>query len=330
VTPAVRLRIGLVSLAALVVLGTAAYVLVEGVGWFDAFYMVMVTISTVGFREVFQLSRVGQVLTIGIMVGGVGLAFYTAGAALEQLVAYSVTRQRARVQTMIDRLQNHVILRGFGRVGRRVWEALRSRDIDVVVIESDPARAEQAARAGAAVVTGDATHNDVLRQAGIDRARALVACVRLDADNLVIVLSARALRPDLHIVSRASEAESEPKLRLAGADRIVAPQVVGAERLAAMTVEPELTEFFDVFVRGRAIEFAVEEVVVSPNSPMAGKTIRESGIREKSGALILAVEDRNGRLLTAPSPEQAIEPGRMVIVVGSRGEVEEAARLLAD
>ncbi len=329
-TPAVRLRIGLVSLAALVVLGTAAYVLVEGVGWFDAFYMVMVTISTVGFREVFQLSRVGQVLTIGIMVGGVGLAFYTAGAALEQLVAYSVTRQRARVQTMIDRLQNHVILRGFGRVGRRVWEALRSRDIDVVVIESDPARAEQAARAGAAVVTGDATHNDVLRQAGIDRARALVACVRLDADNLVIVLSARALRPDLHIVSRASEAESEPKLRLAGADRIVAPQVVGAERLAAMTVEPELTEFFDVFVRGRAIEFAVEEVVVSPNSPMAGKTIRESGIREKSGALILAVEDRNGRLLTAPSPEQAIEPGRMVIVVGSRGEVEEAARLLAD
>ncbi|GIU92998.1 MAG: potassium transporter TrkA [Acidimicrobiia bacterium] len=329
-TPPVRLRIGLVSLAALIVLGTAAYVLVEGVGWFDAFYMVMVTISTVGFREVFELSRVGQVLTIGIMVGGVGLAFYTAGAALEQLVAYSVTRQRTRVQTMIDRLQNHVILCGFGRVGRRVWEALRSRDVDVVVVETDPARVEQATQAGAFVVAGDATHNDVLRQAGIDRARALVACVRLDADNLVIVLSARALRPDLHIVSRASEAESEPKLRLAGADRIVAPQVVGAERLAAMTVEPELTEFFDVFVRGRAIEFAVEEVVVSPNSPMAGKTIRESGIREKSGALILAVEDRNGRLLTAPSPEQAIEPGRMVIVVGSRGEVEEAARLLAD
>lgn len=327
-TPAARLRAGLLGLAGLILVGTVAYVVLEKASWFDAFYMVMITITTVGFREQFELSQAGRLATVAIMVGGVGLAFYTAGAGLEQVFAFSAARQRARMEAMIDRLTDHVILCGFGRVGSRVWEALRSRNVEVVVIESNPEKAQRAAELGALVVAGDATHNDVLRRAGVDRARALVACVRLDADNLVIVLSARALRPDLHIVSRASEAESEPKLRLAGADRVVAPQVVGAERLTAMTVEPELTEFFDVFIGGRAVEFAVEEIRVSAASPLVGQSIRDSRLRERTGALILAVEDSNRRLLTAPSPDEVIHGGTTVIVVGSRAQVKEAARLL--
>jgi voltage-gated potassium channel len=155
-----------------------------------------------------------------------------------------------------------------------------------------------------------------------------VACVTDDSDNLVIVLSARSLCPELHIVSRASEAEWEEKLRLAGADRVVAPQVVGSERLAAMAVERNLADVFDIVVGGRALEFVVEEVVVSEESTMSGATIRDTALRETSGAMVLAVEDRHRRILTTPTPDHVIEPGTTVILVGTPDQVERAAILL--
>lgn len=327
-TPIARFRVGVTGLVILIGAGTLGYVLVEGAAPFDALYMVMITISTVGFSEVFALSTGGRALTLVIMLLGVGLGFYTAGAGIEQLFVLGATRRTTRIQRMIDELSGHVILCGFGRIGRGVWSNLRARGIEAVVIEVDQGRAEDAREAGAHIVEGDATHNEVLLRAGIDRARTLVACVREDSDNLVIVLSARALCPDLHIVSRASEAESESKLRLGGADRVVSPQVVGSERLAAMAVEPDLAEIFDVFVGGRPIEFAVEEIRVSSESPLVGTSIREAQIREKTGALILAVEDRQRRLMTTPAPDQIIEGDSVVIVVGDKSQVANASRLL--
>ncbi len=323
-----RLRAGIAGLVTLIIAGTAGYVVIEGASPIDAFYMVAITITTVGFNEVFELSSLGRIWTVFIMVFGLGLFFYTAGAGIEQLFVYGATRRRSRAIRMIEQMSDHVILCGFGRVGRGVLESLLRRDVDVVVIEQRVEAVEQAELSGAVGVVGDATHNDTLIEAGIDRARALVACVTEDADNLVIVLSARSIRDDLHIVSRASETEWDEKLRLAGADRVVTPQRVGSERLAAMAVERSVAEMFDVVVGGRAIEFAVEELKVSADSPVVGTTIRDSAIREQSGALILAVEDVRSGTMHAPSPDHVLRGHETVIIVGSHAQVEAAARLL--
>jgi voltage-gated potassium channel len=319
--------VGLIGLAVLVGLGSVAYVVLERASPLDAVYMVLMTITTVGFGEVFELHTAGRIVTMGIMVFGIGLVFYTFGAAIEHLFTLGAARTATRTRKMIDQYADHVILCGFGRVGRGVWVALSARDIDVVVIEQDPANAEVARQRGALVIEGDATHNDPLHWAGIERARAIVACVTEDSDNLVIVLSAKSIRTDIHVVSRASEMEWEEKLRMAGADRVVAPQVVGSERLAAMAVEPHIRDVFDVVVAGRTLEFTVEEVRIPEDSPIVGASIREAGIRERSGATVLAVEDRTRHLLVTPAPEHRLEGGTVVILVGTKDQVEAGERL---
>ncbi len=324
-----KLWAGALGLAVLSAVGTLGYVWIERVPVLDALYMVAITITTVGFSEVFEMSPASRVLTIAIMVLGVGLALYTASAAIERLLDLGVERQRARTRKLISELSDHVIVCGFGRVGRGVYRDLVERGEHVVVIEEDPAMAAEAEAEGVPILMGDATFNDTLEAAGIARAKALVACVADDSDNLVIILSARSIHPTLHLVSRANEQESESKLRLAGANRVVAPQVVGSERLAAMTVERNLAEVFDIVVGGRAVEFSVEELLVEETSSVVGCSIRDAAIRERSGALILAVEDQSRNMLHAPSPEHVLLPNSAVIVVGTADQVSAAAELFA-
>jgi voltage-gated potassium channel len=324
-----KLWAGALGLTVLTALGTLGYVWIERVSVLDALYMVAITITTVGFSEVFEMSPASRVLTIAIMILGVGLALYTASAAIERLLDLGVERQRARTRKLISELSDHVIVCGFGRVGRGVFRDLVERGEQVIVIEEDPALSAEAETEGVPVLMGDATFNDTLEAAGIARAKALVACVADDSDNLVIILSARSIHPTIHLVSRANEQESESKLRLAGANRVVAPQVVGSERLAAMTVERNLAEVFDIVVGGRAVEFSVEELLVEQSSSVVGCSIREAAIRERSGALILAVEDQSRNMLHAPSPDHVLLPNSAVIVVGTADQVAAAAELFA-
>ncbi len=199
----------------------------------------------------------------------------------------------------------------------------------MVVIESNPDRVAAAEAAGALVIAGDATHNSVLELAGVHEADALVACVADDSDNLVIALSTKTLRPELRVVCRASDPESEGKLRLAGADAVVAPQAVGAERLALMAREPELAQIFDVIVGGSPVEFHVEELQVTPSCKVAGQTIGNSKIREESGAIVVAVEEPEGEVKVNPDPGTKIRIGERLVVVGTREQVEAAARYLS-
>ena len=317
------------GLLILIAVGTVSYIVVEQASVLDALFMVLITITTVGYGEVFELSDGGRIVTIAIMLTGVGLLFYTAIAAIERLLDLGVERQRSRTRKLISQYRDHVILCGFGRVGRGVYTSLRQRGEQVVVIERNPDDVDAAESDGVTIVPGDATMNDTLEAAGIRRARALVACVTDDSDNLVIILSARSLNPGIHLVSRASEQESESKLRLAGADSVVSPQVVGSERIAAMTVEQHLTEIFDVFVGGRSVEFNVEELQVDAAAPVVGMSISEAQIREKTGALILAVEDTERKVLHAPGPEHVFLPDTGVIVVGTATQVEAAAKLFS-
>lgn len=315
-------------MAVVALIGTIGYMVIEGVAAFDAFYMVAITVSTVGYGEVFPMSTAGEVWTIVVLVSGLGVALYTAIASFEYLVDLGDVRRKRRMERDISQLADHVIVCGWGRVGRQVWNALRDRDIDVAVIESDPDRADAAQAAGTLILRGDATHNDVLELAGVDSAAALIACVADDSDNLVIALSTKSLRPDLRVICRATEMESERKLLLAGADAVVAPQAVGAERLAMMALQPELAQIFDVVINGNAVEFRVEELDISPGSAVAGKTIRESGIRQASGALILAVEGEDDSVVVNPGPDLRLTPGERLVVVGTKDQVDRAADIL--
>jgi voltage-gated potassium channel len=321
-------RFGLTVLAATVLVGTLGYMIIEGASAFDSFYMVLITITSVGFAEVFELSDMGRVWTLVVLGVGFGVALYTAVASIEALVDFSEDRKRRRVQNQVAKLTGHVIVCGFGRVGRGTWHALTNKGVDVVVIESDNERVEAARAADAYVIRGDATHNDVLELAGVHEAIALIACVADDSDNLVIALSVKALTPNLRVICRATEPESERKLRLAGADAVVAPQAVGAERLALLALQPELAQIFDVVVGGRPVEFHVEELDVAPSCSVDGRTIGECGIRQQSGALILAVETPGETTVVNPGADVVLNAGNRLIVVGTKDQVDRASKLL--
>lgn len=319
-----RLLASLAVLSVITLSGALGYMVIEGASFGDAFYMTVMTISTVGFEEVFPLSTAGRVLTTGLIVTGVGAALYTAATALEigleRFLGGEIRRRR--MLRDIDKLNDHIIVCGFGRVGSQTWRALRDEGVLCAVVEVDPEAAEAARDAGALVVEGDATRNDALEAAGVERARALIACVREDSDNLVIVLSAKNRRRDIPVIARANEIEAREKLRLAGADRVVSPQMVGAHRLAALAAEPRLDEFVDVILHGKLLELRIEGFEVAERSVLSGTLIRDSDIREMSGAQVLAIESPDGDIVFNPAPDQLIRPGHTLIAIGSSEQVE--------
>ena len=231
-----RLRTSGILLLALTFAGTLGYVVFESSSVFDAFYMTIITISTVGYAEVIDVGTAGRVLSMVLVVLGVGLVFYTATAAVELIIANQPKRWMKALERDIDKLRGHYIVCGFGRVGRNAWQHIVDDGKPVVVIDISSDRSEHAALAGALVVEGDATHNEILQRAGVTRAAGLVASVAQDSDNLVIVLSSRNANPGLLITARANEGEAEEKLVMAGADRVVRPPKVGGHRLAALVL----------------------------------------------------------------------------------------------
>ena len=327
-----RLQAGAGLLVLVTLIGVVGFMIVEGLDVLVAIYQTVITISTVGFSEpTGGLGTGGRFLTIFLVVAGVGSAFYTASASIELGVEAFLggERQRRRMDRQIASLSEHIILCGFGRVGEGVWERLRD-EADappVVLVESDPDRVGAARELGIPLVEGDATRDEALLAAGIERAHTLIASVRSDSDNLAIVLSARARRPDLRIIARATEAESHRKLQLAGADRVVAPQLVGANRLAALAVEPELVEFIDLAFRDKMMEVRVEQFEVVAGAEVAGKALRESGIRRRSGALILAVEHPDGRTWLNPGPDFVVRAGHVVFGVGTADQIDRLREL---
>lgn len=323
-SPERRLLASLTILTLITIGGSFGYMITEGVAFDDAFYMTVITVSTVGYGEVFPLAGASRILTTVLIVMGVGAAIYTAILALEigleRFLGGEIRRRRMAKE--IDRLNGHVVVCGFGRVGNQTWKALRREDVPVVVVEEDPQAAQRATDSGALVVEGDATFNEVLEAAGIERARALIACVREDSDNLVIVLTAKHRRRDIPVIARANEIEAQKKLQLAGADRVVSPQLVGANRLAALAAEPRLDEFVDVILHGKLMELRIEGFEVGERSVLSGILLRDSDIREMSGAQVLALEAPDGSIVFNPPPTAMIRSGHTLIAIGSSEQVE--------
>jgi len=326
--PARRVRLGLGVLAVIIVVGAVGFMVIDGAALFDAFYMVAITITTVGFAEIFELSDLGRMWAVLLIFAGFGAAIYTATAEVEYLVDLGAVRRRSGILKKIEDMSEHIIVCGFGRVGRAVTTTLVAAGSQVVVVDQDEERVRRADEAGFLTVGGDATHNEVLESAGVRKAEVVIACVDSDSDNLVIALSVKSIRPDLRVICRAHDPASERKLKLAGADGVVAPQAVGAERLAAMAVQPELAQIFDVVVNGRPVEFHVEELDVQTGSRVDGVSLRDSGIREDTGAMVLAVEDQKIEMTVNPSPDLVLHAGDRIVLVGTETQVEKASHYL--
>ena len=314
-----RVWVGLAALALTLVAGTGGYMAL-GFGLLDAVYQTVITVTTVGFREVRALSDAGKVFTIGLVLVGTGTALYTFSVLIEALVEGQIRDMlgRRRMDRQIAKLEGHVIICGWGRVGRAISRYVTNSGQSVVVVDRDP---DRIASVPYPSVTGDVTDDTVLLRAGIERARVLVAALETDADNLYVAVSGRSLRPDLFIIARARTESSEPKLARAGANRVVNPQRIGGERMAAFALQPHVAEFLDVVMHDGSLEFRLEEVEVPAGSSLAGATLRDAHVRDRTGALVLALREADGTFTTNPSPETVICPGNILIAIGTTAQL---------
>lgn len=311
-SPHVRRWIALV--VASVVLFTALYMVLDGWSLSDAFYMTAITLTTVGFKEVRELDDLGRIVTVAAALTGAALIFGGVGIMGEMIVAEltSGRRERRRMQEAIDVLRGHVIVCGYGRVGSTVARALREAGREIVVLDVHPESIERARADGYRVVEGDATEDAVLDRAGIGRAAGLVASIDSDANNVYVVLTARTKNAGLFIVARAAAPSAEPKLRHAGADRIVSPYTMAGRRIAELVTRPAVVDFMDAALSTAQVSFGIEQHRVEAGSPIAGRSI---GSLADDGVVALAVV-RDGALQPYPATERTLAPGDELVVSG--------------
>ena len=305
-------------LASVFVAGTIGYVLIEGWVPWDAFYMTVTTVTTVGFREVHELSRAGEIFTVCLVMGGVGASLYTfsqfAALVVEGGLANHL-QQRRRVR-MIDTVKDHFIVCGYGRIGSIVAREFRQQDVPFVVIERDPARYHSAVERGVLAIEADASQEEVLKRAGIERARGLITAVSTDAENVYTVLTARALAPDLFIISRSESGDSARKLRAAGATRVISPYQIGAVQIAQTAIRPAVVDFFDLATSSDSLELTMEQVAISPQSALAGQSIVDANLRQRFGVIIVAIHRGDQGMEFNPEPSTPMRSGDQLVVLG--------------
>jgi voltage-gated potassium channel len=324
-----RVRIAVAMVLTVFVVGTFGY-WSFGLSLIDAMYMTITTITTVGFRELNgpDLSDTEKVFTMAIIVTGVSTVLYTFTLSVQVIVEGQLREfvGRRRMDRRIAEMRNHVIVCGWGRVGRAAAYDVRQNGRQVVVIDMNAARV---ADIDVPAVVGDATLDITLRAAGIEHASALIAALEGDAENLFVTLSSKALNPDLFIVARARQEESVDKLSRAGADRVVNPQELGAARMASFVVQPNVAEFVDVIMHERSMDFRMQEVEIGERSPLAGRTLRDANLRQRAGVLVLALRGDDGAFTTNPDPEAVILPRHVIIAVGTDEALQALVRVCA-
>ncbi|MFC2003975.1 potassium channel family protein [Chloroflexota bacterium] len=316
-----RLSWGIGALVAIIAIGVIGYTVIEGWSFLDSLYMTIITITTVGYNEVHPPTDNGQIFSIFLIIGGVGGALYALTGVMQYIVEGNIgtTWGRRRMKSKIAQLKGHFILCGFGRVGEEIAHTFKEEGAPFVVIDNRPDCIARIEQTGYLYLEADATSDEVLKEAGIERARGLVAAVGVDTDNTYITLSARELRPDLFVEARASSEEAEKKLKRAGADRVVSPYSLGGRRMAMLALRPAVVDFIDTVTQRRGPELQLENIAVSSGSSLAGQTVEEA--RQCSKATVLAVSKKSGRLLPNPSGEETIAAGDSLIIMGTREQL---------
>jgi voltage-gated potassium channel len=321
------------AIAATLAIGTEGFVLTDHYTPFEAFYMTLTTMTTVGYGEVHQLSTRGRVFNSFLIFFGVSTLFIAVGAMTQTIIEWEFgdATGKRRVKRMIDKLKDHYIICGYGRVGRGAAEELARAGVPFVVVDINPDRAERAMIAGQLAVSADSTRDDTLRQVGIERARGLVAALASDADNLFVLLSAKGLNPRIYVATRAAEEGAEEKMRRAGADAVFAPYSITGHRLAHALLRPHVVQFLD-FTTTTSLgeDISIEQVTVSAQSRMNSKTIREMQIGSELGVIVMAIRKSDGGMVFNPAADTQIRGGEFLIVMGRQHSLRALEKLLGN
>jgi len=318
-------------LLTVVLIGIFGYVWLEHWTFLESAYMVVITLFTIGFQEVHPLSDAGRILTMFITIVGVGTAVYAAGRAAEIIVEGEMFgyRKRTKMDKRIREMKDHYIITGFGRVGHQVAQDFDAAGIPYVIVDSKPETMSELDPKGVPHLVGDATLDETLEEAGIRRAKGLVACSDSDVANVYVTLSARALNPSLYIVARAAQAETEKKLKMAGANRVISPYLISGRRMAAMAVRPVTSDFLDMVTHGGELEFRLHEIPIPRGSPLDNQTLATAQIRTRSGVVVLANHGADGIFELQPHASSLIKSGDTLVVIGTPEQTEALEKMLA-
>jgi len=315
------------ALLCVAIIGTAGFHYIEHWSWFDGFYMVLITLTTIGYAEVHPLSQAGRYFNVGIILAGVALVFMILGTLGQALLEFEFENLfgRRRMEREIERLQDHYIICGAGRVGRSVARQLESSHAPFIILESNAEKAKRVRdETGWLVVEADATQESQLAAARIQQAAGLVAATTNDASNVYVVLTARALNPKLKIIARAAEEDAEKHMRTAGADQVVSPYGFAGYRIAQAFLRPHLINFLEVaLMRSSEIGLELEELTIDPSSVYVGQGLRDSGIRHDLGITVLAIKRESEEIKYSPAPDAVLSAGDHLIVMGEPSRLRE-------
>lgn len=312
-------------LATVLVGGVVGYTIIEGWSPWDALYMTVITVTTVGYREVHPLSRQGEAFTILLVMGGVATVLYTFSFAMARLVEGGLQQRwlKRRYTRMLDELNHHFIVCGFGRMGQIIAREFFREGIPFVIIERDGDRMREALDVGYVAVEADASSEEVLRRVRIDRARGFIAAVSTDAENVYAVLTARLMRPDLFIIGRAETEDAKAKLVKAGADRVISPYYIGGIHLAQTALRPAVVDFVQLATSSENLELAMEQIRLQSGSPLAAQTIVQANLRQRYGVIVVGIKHNDGRMEFNPPPDATMHAGDDLVVLGRPANLRE-------
>ena len=313
-----RLGLVLIAVAVVLVIATTGYVLIEHYPPLDAVYMALTTMTTIGYGEIHPLSPTGRAFNLVVIVFGVSAMFLAIGAMTQTIieVQFGNLLEKRRTRKMIDRLENHYIVCGYGRVGRGAANELKQSGVPLVIVDRSEEKTERAMHSGFLAVQADATRDETLRGVRIERARGLIAALATDADNLFVVMSAKTLNTTIRVVARAGDDEAESKMFRVGADAVYAPYTVTGIRLAQALLRPHVFQFFDFATTSLQMDVRIEQLAIEPASFLAGKTLSESRLRSDMKVVVLAIRRNDGSMVFNPPAEARMEGGDHLIVMG--------------
>jgi voltage-gated potassium channel len=312
--------------------GTLGFMLIEHYPWFDAFYMTLITISTVGYGEIHPLSPAGRVFNSFLIFFGVTIMLLAVGGMTQAIIELELNQYfgKRRTKKMIDLLRDHYIVCGFGRVGRGAAAEMQRAGVPFLVVDRNDERVEWAMKLGMLAVLADATDDQTLQDAGVLRAKGLIATLQSDADNLFVILSAKALKPTLLVSARIASEQSEKKMRLAGADYVFAPYDMTGNRMAQVMLKPHVSQFIDFTTKGMGLNVGIEQVRVPTSSEFASKTLHQMQIRRDLGVIVLAIRKSDGRMLFNPPADSEVEGGDFLIAMGETANLQRLENMLTE
>ena len=324
-----RLRLGAVIVFTVLTVGTIGFILIEDMSFLDALFMTVITVSTVGYEEVVPLSNGGKVFAIFFILIGISAIGYAIGTLINATIQeflHDVFRKR-RIERKVSRMKGHFIIAGYGRVGKNVAQEFKAANKKFVVIDKNPDFLAELSDLGYKFIEGDATDDEVLKKAGLENAKGLVAAIHSDADNVFIVLSAKTINSKIFVVARANTLQAVDKLSEAGADRVVSPSVIGGRRMASWLLRPAVSDYLDLVTHGAKVEYRLEDIVVGKGAPMENSKIKDSGIREKTGVMILAVKTGD-KINTNPNIDTVIKENDLLIVIGTDKQLKKLEEMV--